>query len=94
MVSPHCFLRPFIVLSAPVGPAEELGDGYGFPSSHSQWMGYFASFLVLHFSLRHRFVSTGFRFLDWARDVFLFTFIISWSVATAYSRSVPSSFRP
>ncbi|PIL24726.1 hypothetical protein GSI_12612 [Ganoderma sinense ZZ0214-1] len=67
-------------------PNEELGDGYGFPSSHSQWMGYFAGFLALHFSLRHRFVSTGFRLLDWARDIFLFSFIISWSVAVAYSR--------
>ncbi|KAI1791781.1 PAP2-domain-containing protein [Ganoderma leucocontextum] len=67
-------------------PNEDLGDGYGFPSSHSQWMGYFASFLVLHFSLRHRFVSTGFRFLDWARDIFLFAFIVLWSGAVAYSR--------
>ena len=73
-----------------IHPAEELGDGYGFPSSHSQWMGYFASFLVLHFSLRHRFVSTGYRLLDWARDVFLFAFIISWSASVAYSRCVQS----
>ncbi len=78
------------ILSAHTCPTEDLGDGYGFPSSHSQWMGYFASFLVLHFSLRHRFVSTGFRLLDWARDVVLFTFIISWSVAVAYSRCVQS----
>ncbi|TFK83869.1 PAP2-domain-containing protein [Polyporus arcularius HHB13444] len=67
-------------------PNEGLGDGYGFPSSHSQWMGYFASFLLLHFSLRHRWVSTGFAFLDYARDILLFAFIISWSAAVAFSR--------
>ncbi|KAH9930348.1 uncharacterized protein B0H18DRAFT_994557, partial [Fomitopsis serialis] len=26
----------------------ELGEGFGFPSSHSQWMGYFATFLICH----------------------------------------------
>ncbi|RPD59023.1 PAP2-domain-containing protein [Lentinus tigrinus ALCF2SS1-7] len=67
-------------------PNEDLGDGYGFPSSHSQWMGYFASFLFLHFSLRHRWVSTGFVLLDYARDVLLFAFILSWSAAVAFSR--------
>ena len=68
---------------------EDLGDGYGFPSSHSQWMGYFASFLFLHFSLRHRWVSTGSTVLDYARDVLLFAFILSWSAAVAFSRYVP-----
>ncbi|KAI0675790.1 PAP2-domain-containing protein [Trametes maxima] len=67
-------------------PNVDLGDGYGFPSSHSQWMGYFASFLFLHFSLRHRFVSTGFRILDYARDILLFAFIFSWAAAVAFSR--------
>ncbi|KAI8985573.1 PAP2-domain-containing protein [Trametes punicea] len=67
-------------------PNKDLGDGYGFPSSHSQWMGYFASFLLLHFSLRHRFVSTGYRVLDFARDVLLYTSIIVLAGAVAFSR--------
>lgn len=68
--------------------AEHLGDGYGFPSSHSQWMGYFASFLFLHFTLRHRWTPTGFRTLDLARDVFLYAFIFVWAGAVAFSRYV------
>lgn len=68
--------------------AESMGPGYGFPSSHSQWMGYFAAFLLCHFTFRHRFVSTGFRVLDGARTLVLYTGIISWSAAVAYSRCV------
>ncbi|CDO69337.1 hypothetical protein BN946_scf184746.g18 [Trametes cinnabarina] len=49
-------------------------------------MGYFASFLVLHFTLQHRFVSTGYRILDYARDVLLYTFILTWAGAVAFSR--------
>ncbi|EJF57208.1 PAP2-domain-containing protein [Dichomitus squalens] len=75
-------------------PNHDLGDGYGFPSSHSQWMGYFLSFLILHFSLRHRFVPTGSKVLNWARDIFLFTFITSWSVGVAYSRYYLSYHTP
>lgn len=63
-----------------------MGPGYGFPSSHSQWMGYFAAFLVCHFTLRHRFVTTGFGLLDRARNVILYAGIIGWSVAVAFSR--------
>ena len=63
-----------------------MGPGYGFPSSHSQWMGYFAAFLVCHFTLRHRFVTTGFGLLDRARNVILYVGIIGWSVAVAFSR--------
>ena len=54
-------------------------------------MGYFLGFLFLHFSLRHRFVPTGFKVLDWARQIFLFAFITLWSVAVAYSRCVLAS---
>ena len=57
-------------------------------------MGYFLGFLFLHFSLRHRFVPTGFKVLDWARDIFLFAFITLWSVAVAYSRCVLNSSHP
>ena len=70
--SEHRLLRCF---RAPAGPAK-LDDGYGFPSSHSQWMGNFASFLALHFAPHHRFVSTSFRLLDVGHDVFLYTFIV------------------
>ena len=64
----------------------ELGDGYGFPSSHSQWMGYFAAFLICHFTFRHRFVSTGWRVLDSLRVAILYSGIMSVSMAVAYSR--------
>ena len=66
--------------------ADDMGPGYGFPSSHSQWMGYFAAFLVCHFSFRHRFASTGSSLLDKARSLRLYTGIIGWSVAVAFSR--------
>ena len=80
--SEHRLLRCF---RAPAGPAK-LDDGYGFPSSHSQWMGYFSAFLICHFTLRHRFVSTGSLLLDRARTFLLFSGIISWSAAVAFSR--------
>lgn len=71
----------------------DLGDGYGFPSSHSQWMGYFASFLFWHFTYRHRFASTGITIVDYARTVLLFTGIIGVSAAVAFSRCVACSSR-
>ncbi|KIM34121.1 hypothetical protein M408DRAFT_303148 [Serendipita vermifera MAFF 305830] len=49
-------------------PSSTVGGTYGFPSSHSQFMGYFASYMLLHLYFRHRFVSFGIPFLDllWA----------------------------
>ncbi|KAI0686405.1 PAP2-domain-containing protein [Cytidiella melzeri] len=67
-------------------PNESLGPGYGFPSSHSQWMGYFATFLIFHFTFRHRFVSTGFWVLDCCRTLAVYTGIVAWAGAVAYSR--------
>ncbi|KAL4243029.1 hypothetical protein ABKN59_011249 [Abortiporus biennis] len=67
-------------------PNDDMGDGYGFPSSHSQWMGYFAAFLICHFTYRHRFVSTGHVILDLLWRIILFCGIISWACAVAYSR--------
>ncbi|KAJ3527756.1 hypothetical protein NM688_g8086 [Phlebia brevispora] len=67
-------------------PHGELGSGHGFPSSHSQWMGYFAAFLFCHFTFRHRFISTGSRIFDSLRLVVLYTAIGAWSTAVAYSR--------
>ncbi|KNZ75141.1 Dolichyldiphosphatase 1, partial [Termitomyces sp. J132] len=41
-----------------------IGNGYGFPSSHSQYMAYFGSFLMCHMYFRHRFATTGVLFFD------------------------------
>lgn len=54
-------------------------------------MGYFAAFLICHFGFRHRFVSTGSVFLDRARNVILYSGIIGWSAAVAFSRQVQIS---
>jgi len=63
-----------------------VGNGYGFPSSHSQYMAYFATFLVLHLHFRHRFTPTG----SWVVDVLIRLLVhaafISWAVTVAYSR--------
>jgi len=66
-------------------PPDSVANGYGFPSSHSQYMGYFATFLILHLHFKHKFSShgssdsTGFR--AWA-----YIAIIAWAVIVAYSR--------
>ncbi|KAH9976009.1 PAP2-domain-containing protein [Lactifluus volemus] len=57
-------------------PGKKVGNGYGFPSSHSQYMGYFATFLLLHLHFRHTFV---FRAMTYSA-------IIAWTVVVAYSR--------
>lgn len=67
-------------------PNYDLGDGYGFPSSHSQWMGYFATFLLCHFSFRHRYISTGSVVLDFAWKLVLYAGIVFWAGAVAFSR--------
>ncbi|GBE89565.1 Dolichyldiphosphatase [Sparassis crispa] len=67
-------------------PVDELGAGYGFPSSHSQWMGYFTAFLYCHFSFRHRFISTGYLALDLIRVVVLYFSLAIWAGGVAYSR--------
>ena len=62
-----------------------VANGYGFPSSHSQYMGYFATFLILHLHFRHKFVmrgssdSTAFR-------IAIYTAIVAWAALVAYSR--------
>ncbi|CAK5283158.1 unnamed protein product, partial [Mycena citricolor] len=67
-------------------PSYSLATGYGFPSSHSQYMGYFASFLMLHLHTRHRFASSGNRLLDNAWRFVVYTGILAWALAVAYSR--------
>jgi len=67
-------------------PNMDLGSGYGFPSSHSQWMGYFSTFLVLHFTFRHSLVSTGSRSVDALRRATLYVVLVTLAGAVAYSR--------
>jgi dolichyldiphosphatase len=68
-------------------PDLTLGTGYGFPSSHSQWMGYFASYLILHVLYRHRFEPSGFGALvDTLWRLCVYAVLISWAGAVAYSR--------
>ncbi|KAJ7623154.1 hypothetical protein FB45DRAFT_924755 [Roridomyces roridus] len=67
-------------------PSYSAAPGYGFPSSHSQYMGYFASFLMLHLFFRHRFAASGYRILDQAFRVVVYLALFSWTLVVAYSR--------
>ncbi|KAH8104305.1 PAP2-domain-containing protein [Phellopilus nigrolimitatus] len=67
-------------------PVESLGSGYGFPSSHSQYMGYFASFLALHLFFRHRFVSSGYKALDRLFRAAMYAGLLAWAGIVCYSR--------
>ncbi|KAH7915271.1 hypothetical protein BJ138DRAFT_147648 [Hygrophoropsis aurantiaca] len=61
-------------------------NGYGFPSSHSQFMGFFATFLICHLYYRHRFISTGWPLIDQLWRLFVYSALIIWAVGVAYSR--------
>ncbi|KAG2075632.1 hypothetical protein BDR04DRAFT_1005067 [Suillus decipiens] len=61
-------------------------NGYGFPSSHSQYMGYFSAFLICHVYFRHRFASTGFVMLDQLFRVAVYLGLAVWCAIVAYSR--------
>ncbi|THH03126.1 hypothetical protein EW145_g6508 [Phellinidium pouzarii] len=76
-------LKRLIKQERPIG---SLINGYGFPSSHSQFMGYFSTFLMMHLFFRHRFSSTGYTTLDrlWRGVVYLGLAAWAWSVC--YSR--------
>ncbi|KII85923.1 hypothetical protein PLICRDRAFT_178228 [Plicaturopsis crispa FD-325 SS-3] len=68
-------------------PPQEIAlHGYGFPSSHSQYMGYFAAFLICHLHFRHRFASTGSRILDRAWRLIIYLALSAWAGSVAYSR--------
>jgi len=67
-------------------PNSELGEGFGFPSSHSQWMGYFSTFLICHLTFRHRFIPTGWRVVDIFWRGLVYIGLVAWAVAVAYSR--------
>jgi dolichyldiphosphatase len=65
---------------------ERVGSGYGFPSSHSQYMGYFATFLICHIYCRHRFASTGWKLIDQLWRLVVYAGLLGWAGAVAYSR--------
>lgn len=67
-------------------PIDSIGNGYGFPSSHSQYMAYFACFLMCHLSFRHKFTSTGYPILDQLWRAIVYLGLIVWSATVAYSR--------
>ncbi|KAG0709437.1 hypothetical protein DFH29DRAFT_230685 [Suillus ampliporus] len=61
-------------------------NGYGFPSSHSQYMGYFSTFLICHMYFRHRFASTGSIVFDQLFRMIVYLGLAAWSGIVAYSR--------
>ncbi|TFK60238.1 PAP2-domain-containing protein [Pluteus cervinus] len=67
-------------------PFEHLGSGYGFPSSHSQYMGYFTTFLLTHIYFRHRFTPTGTPILDKLLHISVPAVLLLWTSGVAYSR--------
>ncbi len=63
-----------------------VGNGYGFPSSHSQYMGYFATFLILHLHFKHKFGTTGYWIVDRALQTSVYLGVVAWTLTVAYSR--------
>ena len=63
-----------------------IGNGYGFPSSHSQYMAYFTSFLMCHIYFRHRFSSTGYPVIDFIWRMVVYVGLLVWAGLVAYSR--------
>ncbi|PVF92473.1 PAP2-domain-containing protein [Serendipita vermifera] len=66
-------------------PSLHMG-GYGFPSSHSQFMGFFASFLLLHLQLRHRFTSTNIPIVDKLWGLVVQCAVAGLALVVCYSR--------
>lgn len=73
--------------------SDSLSNGYGFPSSHSQYMAYFSSFLIMHLFFRHRFISCGYRFLDALWRLVIYLGLIAWAGVVCYSRYATPSIR-
>ncbi|PAV19794.1 PAP2-domain-containing [Pyrrhoderma noxium] len=67
-------------------PVDYLGSGYGFPSSHSQYMGYFSSFLMMHLFFRHRFTSSRNKLLDIMFRLLVYVILVSLALVVCYSR--------
>jgi dolichyldiphosphatase len=65
--------------------AVHLG-GYGFPSSHSQFMGYFAAFMLLHLHFRHRFSSTSYPVMDLLWALAVRGAVVALALIVCYSR--------
>lgn len=84
-------IRMFLPLQLPLTiqwcfTIESIGNGYGFPSSHSQYMAYFASFLMCHLCFRHRFSSTGYPVMDFIWRMVVYIGLLGWAGLVAYSR--------
>lgn len=76
-----------VSLSSPTfRSSESMGNGYGFPSSHSQFMAYFSSFLICHLYFRHRFSSTGSTTLDHMWRITIYIGLLAWTGIVAFSR--------
>ena len=85
-------------------PTDFLGTGYGMPSSHSQFVGYFMMFWCAHFirfrpgmSKRKRMQNKKYTSIDSIRSLehaILVAFIIFGSVMTAFSRYYLSYHTP
>ncbi|KAF9447725.1 PAP2-domain-containing protein [Macrolepiota fuliginosa MF-IS2] len=67
-------------------PIQSIGNGYGFPSSHSQYMAYFATFLTCHLFFKHRFASTGSKIFDQLWRLVVYAGLLAWAGVVAYSR--------
>ncbi|KAG1734034.1 uncharacterized protein EDB91DRAFT_619496 [Suillus paluster] len=81
----NLLLKRIIKQERPVDSQLHL-NGYGFPSSHSQYMGYFSAFLICHMYFRHRFASTGSVVLDQLFRMVVYLGLAAWSGIVAYSR--------
>ncbi|KAH7093927.1 PAP2-domain-containing protein [Auriculariales sp. MPI-PUGE-AT-0066] len=72
-------------------PMDSLGTGYGFPSSHSQYMGYFATFVVLHVVCAYRPPTTNgagtmLYAIESLRGPIVAIGTTAWAVTVCYSR--------
>ena len=73
------------------------GPGYGFPSSHSQFMAYFSTFLICHLYFQHRPSSTGSVVFDRLLRLCAYLGLLAWTGSVAFSRYgsvVISYFKP
>ncbi|KZV91486.1 PAP2-domain-containing protein [Exidia glandulosa HHB12029] len=72
-------------------PADSYGSGYGFPSSHSQYMGYFAAFVLLHMTFvynppRTQGAGAFLYIIESLRAPIVSIGTLIWAVAVCYSR--------
>ena len=76
---------------SPCSSADHLGSGYGMPSSHAQFVGFFAAFFLAHFSLHHPRAArprTLVNTMRIAEHALLMLLIALGAALTAYSRCV------